>query len=161
VGVLVWPAMFGLSFISAIVPFLPFEVLGVGLATRAPSGATVAILLGIAAGGGATVGKIVWYEVARRGVDSAWAQKKLSAPKVKASYERWVQRVEGRPVYAALVMFVSASAGIPPLLALAAVAGLVKMPMWIFIPTVFVGRSIRFALLFLGVESFLDHLPGG
>lgn len=159
-GVLVWPAMFGLSLVSAIVPFLPFEVLGLGLATQAPSGPAAAVMLGIMAGGGATVGKVIWYEAARRGIDSPWAQKKLSAPKVKAGYERWVARVEGRPIYAGLVMLLSASVGIPPLLVLAAVAGLVKMPMWIFIPTVFVGRSIRFALLFLGFDSFLDHLPG-
>ena len=29
------------------------------------------------------------------------------------------------------------------------------MPMWVFVPTVFVGRSIRFGLLFLGVDAFL------
>ena len=63
--------------------------------------------------------------------------------------------MQGRPVYAAAIMFLAASAGIPPLLAMAAVAGLLKMPMWAFIPTVFVGRTIRFTALFLGVDLAL------
>jgi membrane protein YqaA with SNARE-associated domain len=65
--------------------------------------------------------------------------------------------MEGRPVYAGAVMFVAASVGIPPLLVMAAVAGMLKMPMWVFLPTVFVGRSIRFGLLFLGVDAFLPE----
>ena len=60
--------------------------------------------------------------------------------------------MQGRPVYAVAIMFVAASVGLPPLLVMAAVGGLLKMPLWIFIPTVFVGRTIRFTLLFLGVD---------
>ena len=36
---------------------------------------------------------------------------------------------------------------------MAAVAGFLKMPLWVFVPTVLVGRSLRFALIFLGVEG--------
>ncbi|MDO9457407.1 VTT domain-containing protein [Nocardioides sp.] len=143
--------MFGLSIASALLPFLPIEAFIVGGAAAQP-GVPAAISLGIAAGAGATVGKIIWYQLARRGSESAWAQKKLSSPKVKAGYERWTARMEGRPVYAGVVMFIAASVGIPPLLAMAAVAGMLKMPMWVFVPTVFVGRSLRFGLLFLGAD---------
>jgi membrane protein YqaA with SNARE-associated domain len=52
-------------------------------------------------------------------------------------------------------MFIAASVGIPPLLVMSVVGGLLKMPLWAFIPTVFVGRSIRFSLLFLGVDFAL------
>lgn len=147
--------MFLLSTASALLPFLPFEVVGLGLATRGPAGPVAAVLLGVVAGAGATVGKVVWYEVARRGVESRWVQRKLSAPKVRAGHERWTARVEGRPVYAGGVMLLAASVGIPPLLVMAAVAGVVRMPMWVFLPTVFVGRSVRFVLLFLGADTFL------
>ena len=142
------------SFASAMLPFLPMEVYIVG-AGAAEGGTAAAISLGIAAGAGATVGKIVWYEAARRGAESAWAQKKLSKPKVKASYEKWTARMQGRPAYAVVIIFISASVGIPPLLAMAAVCGLLKMPLWAYIPTVFVGRTIRFTLLFLGVDFAL------
>jgi len=148
---ILWLTTFAISIASALLPFLPIEVYIVG-AGAAEGGTAAAVSLGIAAGAGATVGKIIWYEAARRGVDSAWAQKKLSKPKVRAGYEKWVERMKGRPWYAVAVMFVAASAGIPPLLVMAAVGGLLKMPMWAFIPTVFVGRTIRFTLLFLGVD---------
>ena len=149
--VLLWLSMFGLSIASALLPFLPIEAFIIGGAAAEP-GVGAAISLGIAAGAGATVGKVVWYEVARRGVDSAWVQKKLSSPKVKAGYERWTARMEGRPVYAGALMFVSAFVGLPPRLVMAAVAGALKMPMWVFLPTVFVGRSLRFGLLFAGAD---------
>jgi membrane protein YqaA with SNARE-associated domain len=143
--------MFGLSIASALLPFLPMEAIIVGGAT-AETGVSAAIWLGIAAGAGATVGKIVWYQLALRGTSTAWAQKKLSSPKVRAGLDRWTDRIEGRPVYAGGVMFIAASVGLPPLLAMAAVAGALKMPLWVFVPTVLVGRSLRFGLLFLGAD---------
>lgn len=151
---ILWLSTFAFSIASALLPFLPIEVYILGAGAAEP-GVPAAISLGIAAGAGATIGKIIWYEAARRGIDSAWAQKKLAKPKVKASYEKWLGRMQGRPVYAAAIMFLAASVGIPPLLAMAAVGGLLKMPMWTFIPTVFVGRTIRFTLLFLGVDFAL------
>jgi membrane protein YqaA with SNARE-associated domain len=148
---ILWLTTFAVSIASALLPFLPMEVYILGAAAAEP-GVPAAIALGVAAGAGATVGKIIWYEAARRGAESTWAQKKLSSPKVKAGYEKWVARMQGRPVYATSVMFVAASVGLPPLLVMAAVAGLLKMPMWVFVPTVFVGRTVRFTLLFLGVD---------
>ncbi|WP_183093943.1 hypothetical protein [Nocardioides stalactiti] len=148
---ILWLTTFGISIASALLPFLPIEVYILGAAAAEP-GVPTAISLGVAAGAGATVGKIIWYEAARRGVDSNWAQKKLASPKIKAGYEKWVTRMQGRPVYAASVMFVAASVGLPPLLVMAAVGGLLKMPMWVFIPTVFIGRTLRFTLLYLGVD---------
>lgn len=151
---ILWLTTFGVSIASALIPFLPMEAYIVGAGAVEP-GVPAAVSLGIAAGLGATVGKIVWYEAARRGIDSAWAQKKLSKPKVKEGYQRWVERMQGRPWYAAGVMLVAASAGIPPLLVMAAVGGLLKMPLWVFVPTVFLGRTVRFTLLFLGVDLAL------
>jgi membrane protein YqaA with SNARE-associated domain len=46
--------------------------------------------------------------------------------------------------------------GLPPLLVMAAVAGALKMPYWVFLPTIFVGRAMRFWLVLAGVE-FLLH----
>ncbi len=151
---ILWLSTFLLGAASALLPFLPIEVyiLGAG-ATNAGTGTGIA--LGVAAGLGATLGKVVWYELARRGAGSAWVQKKLAAPKVRAVYERWLARMEGRPWFSGSIMFVSAFVGIPPLLAMSAVAGFLRMPMWVFLPTVAVGRSLRFALLFLGVDFAL------
>ncbi|MEZ0578919.1 hypothetical protein [Nocardioides sp. MH1] len=148
---ILWLTTFAFSIASALLPFLPIEVYILGAAASDPTLGT-SISLGIAAGLGATVGKVIWYQAALHGIESRWAQKKLSKPKVQAAYEKWTGRMQGRPWYAATIIFVAASAGIPPLLAMAAVAGILKMPLWVFIPTVVVGRSIRFTLLFLGVD---------
>jgi len=150
--VILWLSFLAAGAITAIIP-VPIELIIAGAATTATYGPAQSVALGIAAGGGATVGKIFWYLVARRGADTAWVQKKLSAPKVRAGYDRWVGRMEGRPWFSGGVIFLASSVGIPPLLALAAVAGFLKMPLWIFIPTVFVGRSIRFGLIFYGVDG--------
>lgn len=148
---LLWLSTFLVGIVTAIVP-VPIEVYIAGAATQ-NSGLGTAITLGIAAGGGATIGKIVWYLVALRGSQSHWMQKKLAAPKVRAGYDRWVGRMEGRPLFAGGVIFLASSVGLPPLLAMAAVAGFLRMPLWLFVPTVFVGRTLRFTLIFLGVDG--------
>ncbi|MFC5730704.1 MULTISPECIES: VTT domain-containing protein [Nocardioides] len=148
---ILWFSTFAVSVVSALLPFLPMEAYIIA-AGAAEGGTATAISLGVAAGAGATIGKLVWYEAARRGIDSRWAQRKLAKPKVKEGYQRWVERMRGRPWYAVAVMFVAASVGVPPLLVMAAVGGLLKMPLWAFVPTVFLGRSIRFTLLFMGVD---------
>lgn len=145
---------FGVGIVSALVPFLPIEAYILGAGAIAP-GTAMAIGLGTAAGAGATVGKIIWYEAARRGVESRWAQRKLADPKLRTSYERWVARTRGRPWYAAAVMFIAASVGLPPLLVMAVVGGMLRMPRWVFVPTVFLGRTLRFTALFLGVDFAL------
>lgn len=143
---------FGVSVASALIPLINIELY---VGSLSALGAGSAIAHGVVAGAGQSVGKIVWYEVARRSIESKWAEKKMSSPKVRASYDRWVGRMEGRPWYAGAIMFVSAFAGIPPLLVMAAVAGALKMPMWIFLPTIFVGRSLRFWLIIVGVDLAL------
>jgi membrane protein YqaA with SNARE-associated domain len=149
--VILWLTTFAIGIASALIPFLPIEVYIVGAAASERE-TWAAISLGIAAGIGATIGKIIWYEVARRGVESRWVQKRLSKPKSRAAYEKWSARMQGRPWYAGAIMFASSLTGLPPLLVMAAVAGALRMPMWVFVPTVLVGRCVRFSLLFLGVD---------
>ena len=78
-GMILWLTTFVFSVASALLPFLPMEayILGAGAAAgggrrRSRSASPPAR--------GATIGKIVWYEAARRGIDSEWAQKKLVQP---------------------------------------------------------------------------------
>lgn len=144
---------FGVSVASALIPLVNIELYLAGVGTV---GSGTAVTLGIVAGAGQTIGKIFWYEIAKRGIETEWAQRRLSAPKVRASYERWVESMHGRPWYGGTLMFISAFIGLPPLLVMAAVAGALKMPYWVFLPTIFVGRSLRFCLILTGVE-FLFH----
>lgn len=140
---------FGVSVASAIFPVINLEIYLAGVGAV---GSGTAVSLGIVAGAGQSVGKIFWYEVAKRSVETDWVQKKLSRPKVQASYDRWVGTMVGRPWYGGAVLFAAALAGIPPLLVMAAVAGALKMPYWVFLPTIFVGRALRFWLVLVGVE---------
>lgn len=157
--ILVWLTTCVFSLASALLPFLPIEVYILGAGAKYSGSVSNAIWLGIAAGVGATFGKIIVYQLALHGSRTKWIQRQLAKPKVAEAYERWSARMQGRPLYAAAVIFVAASVGIPPLFAMAAVAGFLKMPMWAFIPTVLVGRSIRFGLLFMGVDV-LHYLVG-
>ena len=144
---------FGVSVGSALLPLINIELYLAGVGAV---GSGEAVTLGIVAAAGQTIGKIFWYEVAKRSVDSHWGQKRLSSPKVHDRYERWVGAMHGRPWYGGAVLFAAALGGIPPLLVMAAVAGALKMPYWVFLPTIFVGRALRFWLVLVGVESLFD-----
>lgn len=140
-------ASFGISVASALFPLINIEAYVIGISASGVGGAT-AVSLAIACGAGQSAGKVVWYAVTRRGIETGWAQKKLGNPKIRTSYERWVERMDGRPGYGGTIMFAAALLGIPPLLVMAAVAGALKMPMWLFVPTIFVGRTLRFWICF-------------
>ncbi|WP_051218534.1 hypothetical protein [Nocardioides insulae] len=144
---------FWVAFASALLPFVNIEVYLAGIAAVGPGQVAA---LAIATGAGQTLGKLVWYEGARRGVDTAWMRRKLEGPKVGRVYGRWLGRMQGRPWYAGGVLLLAGSVGIPPMLVLAAVAGALKMPRWVFVPTVFLGRTIRFWAILAGVGLFVD-----
>ena len=144
---------FGVSVASALIPLINIELY---LASISAVGSGEAVALGIVAGAGQSIGKIFWYEVAKRSIDSKRIQKRLSAPKVHKAYVRWVGAMQGRPWYGGAVLFAAALGGIPPLLVMAAVAGALKMPYWVFLPTIFVGRALRFYLVLVGVGFFFD-----
>jgi membrane protein YqaA with SNARE-associated domain len=148
-----WLWTFGVSIASALFPLINMEVILGGMAATVGDGH--AFPLALTAGLGQSVGKIVWYEATRRSVETDWVQKKLSGEKIKASYARWQARMDGRPWFAGTIMLVSSFAGVPPLLVMAAVAGALKMRMYVFLPTILVGRTLRFWLVLAGVESLL------
>ena len=145
---------FGVSIASALFPVINIEAYLVGLGATG-HGAHRTLLLGLAAGLGQSVGKVVWYEASRRSFESAWVQRKLGRPRIGAALERWRGRMHGRPWYGGGIVLISAFAGVPPLLAIAAVAGILELPRWVFFPTVFVGRAARFWLILAGADSVL------
>ncbi len=145
---------FGMGLASALIPLINIEFYLSVLASQVGPGQSV--VLAIASGSGQTLGKIVWYEVAARSMDSAWVKKKLAQDKWKLSYEKWEERIHGRPWYAGSIIFAAAFLGVPPLLVLAVVAGSLRMPRWVFIPTVLVGRVLRFYLILAGAGTLYE-----
>ena len=67
-----------LGLASALFPLINIEIYLGGLVAAGQVGPGKSVGLAIAAGAGQTVGKIVWYEVASRSMESAWVQRKLS-----------------------------------------------------------------------------------
>jgi len=144
---------FAVGVASALIPVINIELYVAGVGT---AGDSEALTIAIAAGAGQTVGKIFWYEAARRSLETAWVQKRLSRPKIKGPYERWVTTMHGRPWYAGIILFAASLAGIPPLLVMAAVAGALRVPYWVFLPTICVGRVLRLWLVIEGVGFLFD-----
>lgn len=141
---------FALSFASALLPFINIEVYLAVVATQVGTAGLVGIA--VLAGLGQTLGKLVWYVVTLRGMDSRWMKKRLAKPRVKAAHDKWQARAEGRPAFMGAVNFSAAFLGVPPMLAMAAVAGSVKMSLPIFLSTCLVGRTLRFYVVLAGVS---------
>jgi len=146
-------SIFGVSIASALLPLINIEIILAGLATQVSGGQTLGLAL--AAGTGQTIGKVIWWFAAEKSMESRFVQRKLEKPKWRDGYERWSRRIHEKPWYAAFIIFVSSAGGVPPLLVLAIVAGSLKMPLWAFIPTVWVGRVLRFWFILAGVAFFI------
>jgi membrane protein YqaA with SNARE-associated domain len=144
---------FAVAAVSAIVPLVNIEVyLGV-VATQLDAAAHPSrlILLAATAGVAQTLGKLCWYLLAARSIESRWVQHKLAAGARRHRFDVWHARIVGRPWLTAGVLALSAVVGLPPLLVLSVVAGSLRVPLALFVPTVVVGRSLRFWAILAGV----------
>jgi membrane protein YqaA with SNARE-associated domain len=145
---LLW-STFGVSLVSGLIPVLSVEVYLGAIGTRTTIAASLALSLVAAAG--QTLGKVVWYAAGRWSIETAWVRRRLDRPRVRPVYDRWEQRTQGRPWFAATVLFLAASLGVPPLLVMAVLAGSLHMRFWLFAVSCFAGRALRFYALMTGV----------
>ena len=139
------------AFGSAMIPILNIEAY---LAALAAKNVGALWVLAVAAAVGQMAGKVVFYYIGRSSMGWSWVRRKTEAPKFQATLERWRNRVDERPLYAALVLFVSAAAGLPPFAILAVIAGSLRVPLPLFITVGLVGRFLRF-LFILGAVTWL------
>ncbi|WP_425954353.1 hypothetical protein [Xylanimonas sp. McL0601] len=146
---------FATAIVSALVPLVNLELyLGV-LATQL-DGRTAAVLgCAVATGLGTAVGKLVWYWLAAGSMQSPWVQKKLAKDSWRRAFDRWHGSLAGRPWLTAGILLAASVVGIPPLLIMALVAGALRVPMAVFVPTVAVGRAVRAWLILAGVGAVL------
>ena len=112
----------------------------------------------IAATVGQMIGKILWYWGGMHVDRAPWVSRQLEKPKAKASLDRWHERAEGRPWFTAGLLFVSAATGFPPYAVTAVLAGMLRVPFWIFMVTGLLGRGLRFWAVVDGTSSVLDFL---
>lgn len=138
------------SFISAFIPVLNAEAYLAGVAIAYP--AVPATALALAGAGGQMAGKYLWYLGAANAMKWSWLRTHMEAPKRKAAYGKWRERVEDRPVLAGAILFLSAFIGVPPLAITPILAGHLRMNVWLFLLVGLVGRWLRFELIIAGVS---------
>ncbi|WP_210650400.1 VTT domain-containing protein [Nocardioides sp. SYSU D00065] len=150
---LFWSVM-GASIGSALFPLINIEAILAVAVSRSPSFMWGLI---ISATIGQMVGKVLWYWGGMHADRARWVNRHLEKPKAKASLEKWHARAEGRPWFTAALLFFSAATGFPPYAVTAVLAGVLRVPFWIFLVTGALGRGLRFWAVVSGTSSLL-HL---
>lgn len=150
---LFWSVL-GASIGSALMPLINIEAILAVSVSQAPS-ATWGLI--VAATIGQMLGKIVWYWGGMHADRAPWVSRHLRKPKAQASLDKWHERAEGRPWFTAGLLLVSASIGFPPYAVTAVLAGILRVPFWIFLVTGLLGRGLRFWAVVTGTTSLI-HL---
>jgi membrane protein YqaA with SNARE-associated domain len=143
------------SIASALLPILNVEAYLAAVAIKAHNLSDWQ--LAAVGGAGQGVGKIFWYLAGTQSLRIRWIRQKMETEKWQLSYEKWHERIVGRPVLAGGISFGSAVTGFPPLAVISVLAGTMRMNFPIFIATVFAGRTIRFWLVLAGVGVIMGH----
>jgi membrane protein YqaA with SNARE-associated domain len=146
---------FFFSVASALLPILNVEAYLAAVALKASH--LDDWQLAAVGGAGQSVGKIFWYVAGVESLRIKRIRQKMETEKWQIAYERWHQRIVGRPVLAGTISFASAVTGFPPLAVIAVLAGTLRMNFTIFMITVFTGRTIRFWLVLAGVSMLFGH----
>lgn len=148
----------GYGLVSAVVPVINAEAYVVASQVAAVAGA-VPVAIGIAVG--QTAGKVAMFYGVREGrrlpalkARRAERRARPASPtrlRWRALLDRLLQLV-GDPRWGLPISFLAAFVGIPPLYAVALLAGATKMPGGWFAIVVLAGRLLRFVLIALGVD---------
>ena len=149
---LFWSVL-GASIGSALLPLINIEAILAVAVSQSP-GAMWGLIIGATIG--QMLGKILWYWGGMHVERAPWVHRHLQKPKAKASLDRWHARAEGRPWFTAWLLFVSASLGFPPYAVTAVLAGVLRVPFWIFLLTGLLGRGLRFWAVVTGTSSLID-----
>jgi membrane protein YqaA with SNARE-associated domain len=153
----------GYGFGSALIPVLNAEAyMG---AAGALAGPVMLVVITAAMTVGTVCGKVLIFHGARAGQEFAKA-KAMLAPReadrqvggIRRTWRAASDTMLGwlsHPWRGAATVFAAASLGIPPLLAVSALAGLSKQSLWIFVPAVALGRAIRFSVIAFTIAGLL------
>ena len=145
----------GVAFASALVPLVNIEAY---LGVRGSVGGIDNVwVLGLAAGFGQMVGKVVWYYLGASSLHSGWVRRRMETPKAQARLETWRLRTHERPVLAGALVFGSAFSGFPPFAILSVLAGQLRMQLALFFGLGLAGRWLRFTAV-LGGAGWLAQL---
>jgi membrane protein YqaA with SNARE-associated domain len=138
---------FGLTTVSAVVPWVNAEVIVLSLPAIAPSRWALVGLLGVATAG-QMAGKCVVYWASRKGL-------RAPSPALKARLDACRQRFERHAWGPGLCVLVSSITGLPPFYLTTMAAGALRVNFAVFLVAGTAGRLVRFGSLVLGVEWVL------
>ena len=136
---------------SALVPVLNVEAYVAVAANSHPP-----VVIALVAAVGQMVGKTLWYYAGAHADKLPYIRRKMDKPKAQASMEKWTERTQGRPWFTALLLFISAWLGFPPYAVMAALAGVLRVNLLVFLVTGLVGRFLRFWAVAAAASSLLD-----
>ncbi len=149
---LFWSVL-GASIGSALLPLINIEAILVVALSQSPDQAWALV---VAATVGQMLGKILWYYGGMHADRAPWVSRHLQKPKARAALDTWHARAEGRPWFTAGLLFVSAASGFPPFAVTAVLAGVLRVPFWIFMVTGLAGRCLRFWAVVSGTTSLMQ-----
>lgn len=153
---IVYLGTFGYCIVSALLPFVNAEAYLIGLAAVVDP--PNIWLLALFAAAGQMVGKVVYYYAGRGSLQLPRVMRRKQRPgRWTAKLQALRQKAEARPVYAAGLVLLSGFAGLPPFAAVSVLAGVVRLPIWLFMPLGLVGRYGRFAVC-LAVPGLWQYL---
>lgn len=152
--------------LSAIVPIANAETYVIASQVSELAGA-VPIAVGV--GIGQSIGKLLLFLGVRRGKDFPFVRHRRERARqtpigpVRTRFRRairWLLALVGTKRWGLPITFVAALVGIPPLYAVALLAGATRMRVRWFYLVVLVGRVSRFVLVALGVHNlhFFDRI---
>lgn len=151
----------GYGVLSAILPVINAEAYVVAAQVSAVGGlAPVVVGIGI----GQTIGKVLLFQAVRQGRESRFARSHQQRPRTrpKGRFRLWwdaflakLLDLVGDPRWGLPIVLLAAVLGLPPLFAVALLAGATTMNTGWFALLVLVGRIIRFALVGLGATGVL------
>jgi membrane protein YqaA with SNARE-associated domain len=130
---------FGLSIVSALVPWVNGEVLLLSLTAlaRSPSDLVILVLL---ASAGQMAGKCFLYWAGRGSC-------RFQSAGIGRVVGSWTKRFEGSPSRLLALVFLSSAVGIPPFYVITILAGALRIKFGPFIGIGAFGRLVRFSLL--------------
>ncbi|MEV4539733.1 hypothetical protein AB0J82_38760 [Asanoa sp. NPDC049518] len=135
------------GFASAFQPFTPVEAYLVGLTATTD---TAPLLAGLVAAVGQTTGKVVIFLATRGLLRGSLLRRIVDKPSKPSRPSAFRDRMTAlvalldKPRYSALLLFASATAGIPPLIAATVYVARTSMSLPVFATLCLAGRTARF-----------------
>ena len=143
---------FGLTVVSAILPWVNAEVIVLSMPAVAPSPEALAVLVVIATAGQMT-GKCFVYWAGRKG-------NKVLPARAGAALEKLKARLATSPKKAAVVVLLSSLVGLPPFFLVTFVAGATRMNFATFVTAGTTGRLVRFGALVMLPQVVMPMFRG-